>query len=105
MNRVTHIIVGLMVTYWITTVVLLFGMDFWSPQPAIDRLEAADPTPVSRALIDFFEHTPRIDAVLKLESESGYSEARINGDRVRYGFGQLMYLLAMIANLLLIAAV
>ena len=105
MNGFTHSIVGLVVGYWIATASLLFGLGFWPPQPAIDRVEAADPTPVSRALIGFFEHTPRIEAVLRLESEAGYPQARLDRDRARYGFEELMDVLAMIVDLLLVAAV
>jgi hypothetical protein len=100
-----HLIWALIVGYWIVGSSITLGLVFWSPQPLIDRIEAADPTPVSHDVFDFFEHTPRVEALLKLEGTAGYPEDRREKDRFRYGIAHLMLLLTTVADLLLVAVV
>jgi hypothetical protein len=103
--KLHHVVMPLIVGYWIAAAAIVFGLAFWSPQTIIDRVEAADPTPISRRTVDFFEHTPRVEALLKVEETAGYPRLRRDDDRVRYGVGHLMLLLTMIADLLLVAVV
>jgi hypothetical protein len=94
----------LTIGYWVVAAAILFGLVFWSPQPLIDRVEAADPSPVSRDVVDFFEHTPRVEILLAREASRGYSVAEQARDRVRYGVSHLLLLLALVVYLLLVAA-
>jgi len=103
--KATNLIVGLNVAYLLVAAAILFGLVYWSPQPLIDRVEAADPSSIVRGAVDFFEHTPRVEALLAHEESGGYTTAEIDRDRIRYGVGHLLLLLALGIDLLLIAAV
>ena len=70
--------------------VAIISVPWWSPEPAVAWLESADPTGASAHVIDFFEHTPRVEALLDREAAANYAPGLRDRDRLRYAVSHMI---------------